>query len=160
MQKKILIFFLLFSLHYSANAQLKVGDIAPEIKLPDTLGKWSLLSDVKANVILIDFWAAWCYPCVQSMPDVVKMYDKYKDKGLAVYAVSLDKGYYNWIDMCRKLKLPFILVNEVYGFTGKSCLDYKVNAIPHKLLIKDGKVIASEMSLYDIDKLLEKELNQ
>lgn len=159
-QKIILTFLLIVTIQFCAKAQLKVGDIAPEIKLPDTLGKWCLLSNVKSKVILIDFWAAWCYPCVQSMPDVVKMYEKYRDKGLAVYAVSLDKGYYNWIDMCRKLKLPFILVNEVYGFEGKSCKDYKVNAIPHKLLIKDGKVIASEMSLYDIDKMLEKELSQ
>lgn len=160
MRKYIFLCFIIVLLKFSVNAQLKVGDIAPDIKLPDTLGKWSLLSDVKSKVILIDFWAAWCYPCVQSMPDVIKIYEKYKDKGLAVYAVSLDKGYYNWIDMCRKLKLPFILVNEVYGFEGKSCRDYKVNAIPHKLLIKDGKVIASEMSLYDIDKMLEKELSQ
>jgi peroxiredoxin len=142
----------------NAQAQLAIGDTAPEIKLPDSLGKWKPLSEVKSKLILLDFWAAWCYPCVQSMPDVVKLYDKYRSKGLEIYAVSLDKGYYNWVEMCRKLKLPFILVNEAYGFNGNSCKDYKISSIPNKMLIKDGKIIGANLSLYDLEKIIQKEL--
>lgn len=138
--------------------QLAIGDMAPEIKLPDTLGKWKPLSEVKSTLVLVDFWAAWCYPCVKSMPDVVKLYEKYHAKGLEVYAVSLDKSYYSWIDMCRQLKLPFILVNDAYGFGGTSCRDYKVSSIPNKMLIKDGKIIGANMSLYDLEKIIQKEL--
>ncbi len=158
MRKIILLFILagLFSL--KGFSQLSIGDTAPEIKLPDSLGRWKPLSEVKSKVILLDFWAAWCYPCVQSMPDVVKLYDKYHAKGLEIYAVSLDKGYYNWVDMCRQLKLPFILVNEAYGFNGNSCKDYKVSSIPNKMLIKDGKIIGANMSLYDLEKIIQKEL--
>lgn len=141
-----------------ANAQLPIGSDAPEIKLPDTAGKWKPLSEVKGKLILVDFWAVWCYPCVKSMPDVVKLYEKYHSKGLEIYAVSLDKGYYNWLEYCRREKLPFVLVNDAYSFNGKSCKDYRVDSIPNKILLKEGKVIAVDMSLYDLEKVIQKEL--
>lgn len=159
MKLKILILFSILSFRFSfVQAQLNVGEIAPEIKLPDSLGKWKPLSEVQAKIILIDFWAAWCYPCVQSMPDVIKLYEKFHSKGLEIYAVSLDKDYYNWVAMCRKLKLPFILVNEAYGLNGNSCKNYKVESIPNKILIKDGKILAINKSLSDLWKIIEKEL--
>lgn len=158
MKKFLMMFFagLFFFLH--GNAQLAIGDVAPDIRLPDSLGKWRPLSEVKSKVILLDFWAAWCYPCVKSMPDVVKLYERYHDKGLDIYAVSLDKDYYSWVAMCRQLKLPFILVNDAYGMGGKSAKDYRIESIPNKLLIKDGKIIGANMSLYDLEKMIAKEL--
>lgn len=144
--------------HTQAFAQLPIGSVAPDIKLPDTSGKWKPLSEVKGKLILVDFWAVWCYPCVKSMPDVVKLYEKYHALGLEVYAVSLDKGYYNWVDYCRREKLPFVLVNDAYSFNGKSCKDYHVDSIPNKILLKDGKVLAVDMSLYDLEKVIQKEL--
>jgi peroxiredoxin len=155
-----LLIILLCVLTQQSNAQLHIGDIAPDIKLPDSLGKWKPLSEVKGKLILIDFWAVWCYPCMKSMPDVVALYDKYKDKGLVVYAVSIDKDYYNWVDGCRRKKLPFVLVNDAYGFNGKACKDYQVSAIPHKVLVKNGIVIGSEMSLYDLEKLIVTEIEK
>ncbi len=160
MKKSITLFlvFLVFALY--SNAQISIGSVAPEIKLPDSLGKWKPLSEVKGKLILLDFWAAWCYPCVKSMPDVVKLYNKYHAKGLEIYAVSIDKGYYNWVESCRKLELPFILVNDAYGFNGNACKDYKIESIPSKLLIKDGKIIGANMSLYDLEKLIKTELGE
>ncbi len=152
------LFFFVAGLSYICNAQLPVGIVAPEIKLPDSLGKWRPLSEVKAKIILLDFWASWCYPCVQTMPDLKRIYTTYHEKGLEIYAVSLDKDYRNWVATCQRLELPFIHVNEAYGFNGNSCHDYKVTAIPNKLLIKDGKIIASEMSLYELEKIIDKEL--
>ncbi|MBL7766424.1 MAG: TlpA family protein disulfide reductase [Chitinophagaceae bacterium] len=156
--RKLITIVCLLGCSLSAHSQLAIGDTAPDIRLPDSLGKWTLLSEVKSKLILLDFWAAWCYPCVKSMPDVLKLYQNYHNQGLEIYAVSLDKGYYNWVAECRKQKLPFILVNEAYGFNGKSCKDYKIESIPNKLLIKDGKIIGANMSLYDMEKLIRKEL--
>ena len=118
------------------------------------------MSEIKSILILLDFWAAWCYPCILSMPDLKKVNEKWHDKGLIVYTVSLDKNYYEWVSKCRKFELPFVLVNDPYGFEGKACKDYKISSIPNKILIKDGKVIGANMSLYDLDKLIEKELNK
>lgn len=145
---------------FTAQAQLKIGDDAPDIKLPDSLGKWKPLSEVKAKIVMVDFWAAWCYPCVRSLPDLKAFYAKYHDQGLEIYAVSLDKDYYNWVNACRKHELPFVLVNEAYSFNGKSCKDYKVESIPSKFLVKDGKIIGAEMSLYDLEKVVQQELEK
>ena len=158
MRREFLILSLCLVCSLSSIAQLSIGELAPEIKLPDSLGKWKPLSEVKSKLILLDFWAAWCYPCVQSMPDLIRVYNSYHQKGLEVYAVSLDKGYYNWVDMCRKLQLPFVLVNDAYGFNGNACRDYKISSIPNKMLLKDGKIIAANMTLYDLERLIQKEL--
>jgi peroxiredoxin len=160
MRKIIILLALFTAITSNSYAQLNVGTEAPEIKLPDSLGKWKPLSEVKGKVILLDFWAAWCYPCVKSMPDLVKLYNKYHAKGLEVYAVSIDKGYYNWVEACRKLELPFILVNDAYGFNGNACKEYKIESIPNKLLLKEGKIIGANMSLYDLEKLIQKELGE
>ncbi len=160
MKKLIFILFIAFTYTSTAFSQISIGEVAPDIKLPDSLGKWKPMSEIKSKLILLDFWAAWCYPCILSMPDLKKVNEKWHNKGLTVYTVSLDKNYYEWVNKCRKFELPFILVNDPYGFEGKACKDYKITSIPNKILIKDGKAIGANMSLYDLDKLIEKELNK
>lgn len=158
MRKIVLLLILCICFLSEANAQLSIGSMAPNIKLPDTAGKWRPLNEVKSKLILLDFWAVWCYPCVKSMPDVVKLYEKYHEQGLEVYAVSLDKGYYSWVNYIKEHNVPFIHVNDAYGFNGNSCKDYAISSIPNKILIKDGKILAIDMSLYDLEKIIQKEL--
>src|SRR5205809_6405139 len=62
-----------------SNAQLQVGMMAPEISLPDTKDSVVKLSSFNGKVVLIDFWASWCMPCRASNPEVVRLYNKYKD---------------------------------------------------------------------------------
>ena len=158
--KKIILLLIVTFTYSAAYSQISIGEVAPDIKLPDSLGKWKPMSEIKSKLILLDFWAAWCYPCILSMPDLKKIHEKWHNKGLIIYTVSLDKNYYEWVSKSRKYELPFILVNDPYGFDGKACKDYQITSIPNKILIKDGKVIGTNMSLYDIDKLIEKELNK
>ena len=73
-----------------AKQKIKVGMPAPEISMKDPKGKEYSLSDLKGQVVLIDFWASWCGPCRKANPHVVQVYDKYKDKGFTVFSVSLD----------------------------------------------------------------------
>ncbi len=157
-RKFVLVLLFSFVMPSIMQAQLSLGSVAPEIRLPDSLGKWKPLSEVKSKLILIDFWAAWCYPCVRSMPDLKRLYANYHDKGLEIYAVSLDKDYRNWVATCQRLNLPFIHVNDAYSLDGKACHDYHINDIPNRMLIKDGKIIGAEMSLYDLEKLIQQEL--
>ena len=74
-----------------AQELIKVGMPAPDIELPGVDGKKSQkLSDLKGQIVLLDFWASWCMPCRRENPHVVDVYNRYKDKGFTVYSVSLD----------------------------------------------------------------------
>lgn len=62
--------------------------VAPDFSLSTIDGETLKLSDYKGKVIILDFWATWCPPCRKEIPDLIKLYDKYKDKGLIIIGIS------------------------------------------------------------------------
>ena len=134
---------LLIVLSTTLKAQVKVGQAAPEISLPDSKDSIINLSSLKGKVVLLDFWASWCRPCRIAIPSVVRLYDKYKSKGLEVYGVSIDEKKSAWLKAVKQDSITYLQVNDKAGWYAKVTLVYGVNEIPATFLIdKKGEIVA------------------
>ncbi len=120
--------------------QPAVGSLAPEIKLSDTKGASVSLSSLKGKVVVIDFWASWCGPCRRSIPDLKAIYKKYKDKGLEVYAISVDTEKKDWNQAIKEDSTNWIHVIDDNAFIAKK---WNVQYIPNTFLLdKQGKIVS------------------
>ena len=120
-----------------------IGVSAPEISLPDTSGSIFNLSSLRGNYVLIDFWAAWCRPCRQENPNVVRLYDKYRNKNFEILGVSLDRTDRAWRKAIADDGLKWIHVSDLSYFNTKAARDYQVSSIPQTFLIDpQGKIVA------------------
>jgi thiol-disulfide isomerase/thioredoxin len=135
-----------------SNTAIQIGQQAPELKFKDPEGKEVSLAEVnKGRVVLLDFWASWCGPCRRASPEVVAIYNKYKDakfdkakKGFTVVSVSLDKAKEAWMGAIQQdgLIWPYHM-SDLGGWQSKPAEVYGVQYIPQAFLLgPDGKVLA------------------
>jgi thiol-disulfide isomerase/thioredoxin len=125
------------------HAQLRIGELVPEIELMSKGDSLVKLSSFKGKVVLIDFWASWCGPCRASNPYVQKLYKKYKDSGFEVFAVSLDVNKPLWLKAIKRDKLTYTQVIDSDGWMSKVAEKYYVDALPTSFLIdRAGKIVA------------------
>lgn len=127
-------------------AGLAVGEVAPDFTLNSPEGKPVALSSLRGKFVLIDFWASWCGPCRMENPNVVRMYDKFKDKGFDIFGVSLDDNEKAWKTAIERDKLKWQHGSELKKWNSGVAQTYGVNAIPATYLLdKDGKIIAKNL---------------
>jgi peroxiredoxin len=123
-----------------------VGETAPEIALPNPEGETKRLSDLRGKIVLVDFWAAWCGPCRRENPNVVKVYNKYKDQGFEVFGVSLDKEKTAWVKAIAQDNLNWTQVSDLKYFNSEAAQTYGINSIPATVLLdREGKIIARNL---------------
>lgn len=138
---------------------LAIGQEAPEINLPDTQGKELSLKSLRGKIVLVDFWASWCGPCRKEMPNVVKAYAKYKDKGFEIYGVSLDQSKDKWLEAIQKDGITWPQVSDLKYWDCEAAKLYNVQGIPFTVLLdKDGKILAKNLRGEELEAALEKAL--
>ena len=125
-----------------------VGQKFIDFELKNPEGKPVKLSDYagKGKLVLVDFWASWCGPCRQEMPNVVKVYEQYKNKGLEIVGVSLDQTADAWKKGIADLGITWPQMSDLKYWQCKAVALYSVDAIPHTVLIdKDGTIIGRNL---------------
>ncbi|MDF9799735.1 peroxiredoxin [Catalinimonas alkaloidigena] len=126
--------------------RLSIGMEAPDIALPNPQGDTVKLSSLQGKYVMIDFWAAWCKPCRMENPNVVRLYNKYKDKGFEIYGVSLDRTKEAWVEAIKKDQLSWVHVSDLKYFDSEAASLYNINAIPATILLdREGNIIAKNL---------------
>lgn len=128
--------------------KVAIGQQFVDFTMKDPQGNDISLSDYagKGNIVLIDFWAAWCGPCRREMPNVVEAYKKYKNKGFEIVGVSLDDDQELWLKGIKDLKMDWPQMSELKGWKTSVVELYAFNGIPHTVLLdRDGKIIEKNL---------------
>lgn len=123
-----------------------IGTEAIEFTQNDLTGKPVALSSFKGKYVLLDFWASWCKPCRIENPNVVKAYNKFKDRNFTILGVSLDQNKEAWEKAIEKDGLSWTHVSDLQSWNNAAAALYRVQAIPQNFLIDpNGKIIAKNL---------------
>jgi thiol-disulfide isomerase/thioredoxin len=129
-----------------------ITQFAPDIRLNDPTGKMIPLSSLRGKYVLLDFWASWCGPCRHENPNLVRLYNKYRNRGFTIYSVSLDGGQTRtgkaeWQAAIRADKLAWSThVSDLMGWQSPVAQTYEVNQIPTSFLLdKEGRIIGKDL---------------
>lgn len=113
------------------------GKTMPDFTLPKPDGtELSVMSEVAKNKItILDFWASWCAPCCEEMPEMVKLYEKYKDKGLGIVGISLDSRKEKWLEAIENMNMTWTQVGDMKTWNTDPVEIFQIGSIPYVVIV-------------------------
>ena len=125
---------------------LVVGAMFPDFNEKDLDGNPLSVAGYKGKVVLIDFWATWCGPCISELPNVLATYEEYHGKGFDILGISLDNEEEALKSFIAKRKMPWKQFFDGKGWGNKLAGQYGIRSIPATFLVgKDGKIVARDL---------------
>jgi len=141
----------------SLNKDLRVGDKCIDFSQEDARHRTVRLSDFNGKVVLLEFWGSWCRACRQKNPELIKIYNEFKDRGFEILGVGAEKSMDAWVKAITADKLPWTNVSDLKGDRNTAALIYGVSYYPTNFLIdRTGTIIARDIEA----DALRKKLNQ
>jgi len=132
--------------------RLMIGSKAPDFAMESPEGDTIELNDFQGKVVLLDFWASWCGPCRRENPNVVEVYNKYKEHGFDVLSVSLDNKKDRWLKAIEDDGLDWHHVSDLRGWKSEAADLYNVKSIPRTFIVdREGKIIAKNLRGDDLE---------
>ena len=138
------------------------GNVYKDIISKDPDGNEIALSEYagKGKYVLLDFWASWCPPCREEMPNLVNLYEKYKDKNFEIVAYSLDRTEEAWKNGIEKLNTTWPQMSDCEFWDSPAVKLYAVQSIPCTILIDpEGKIIERGLTGEELSKRIESLIN-
>ncbi|MEJ6980833.1 TlpA disulfide reductase family protein [Pedobacter sp. P351] len=153
----------IISERFKKERNLAVGATAPVFSQASVEGKQVKLTDFRGKYVLLDFWASWCGPCRQENPNVVKVYNQFKDKNFTVLGISLDRpgAKSAWLKAIEDDKLTWTQVSDLNFWKNEVAVMYNVTGIPQNFLLDpEGKIIAKNLRGEQLESALNDILNK
>ncbi|MCY3664246.1 MAG: TlpA disulfide reductase family protein [Gemmatimonadetes bacterium] len=133
--------------------KLQPGQPAPEFSLDDLDGQPVSLSQFKGQVVLIDFWASWCGPCISDLPYLRKIKEETADWPVVFLNVSIDEDEAAWRESIDKHEIEGVHV-RADGFGSEVAKSYQVRGIPSYYLVDSQGLIVERLRIRDIDEIV------
>ena len=143
-----------------ASGRTEIGAEAPEIAVATPEGDAIKLSDFRGKITMIDFWASWCKPCRMENPNVVRVYDRFKNQGFEIFGVSLDKNKDQWVAAIAQDNLTWKHGSELKFWQSSFIPAYNLDGIPMTYLLdENGIIIAKGLRGEQLEQKLEELFN-
>ncbi|WP_228435834.1 TlpA family protein disulfide reductase [Chryseobacterium pennipullorum] len=160
-----LFFFIVFSGYLFSQNKIETGKKAPEITLSKADGSSFSLSSLKGKVVLIDFWATWCAPCVEEQPALKTLYDTYSDQvennQFEILGVSLDKSKESWQKAIDRFSISWPQVSDLKFWKSPVAKSYEIDELPFNVIVDgEGTIIAKNLHGKDLEVFLKKTFTQ